>query len=458
MTPERAPVNSTGRTGHFAFIYRDPLSSLPSRVKAIVLAQDRQSERLVGLVQILLGFVLSVLYWLTPRPEDAVSNFSPVPVTLAIYIAFSLLRLALAARQRLPNWFVGVSIVTDIVLLLGLIWSFHLQYGQPAAFSLKAPTISYIFVFIALRALRFDPRYVLAAGCTAALGWALLTLAAVLMSGNDAITHNFTAYLTSNKILIGAEFDKIFAILLVTGLLTFVVNRAQTTLLRAVREESAGKEVRRFLSRGLAEAIAQSETLIEAGAAAERDAAIMMLDIRGFTRFSSTVPPRDVVAMLTGFHSRIVPIVRANHGVIDKFLGDGVMATFGAISASGTAAADALRALDEILVEAAAWQKEQESLACAAQLHVNGAVVSGPVVFAALGSNDRLEYTVIGEAVNLAAKLEKHNKTEKTRALFPEATLIQAIAQGYRPVLDPERRHSARVTGVDRPIDLCVRV
>lgn len=446
-----------GLMPYFRFFDRDPLSGVPERVKQIVRAQDRQSERLIGLVQILIGIVLAVLYWLAPRPDDAGASFMPVPVALALYIAFSLIRFGLAARQLLPNWLVGLSIITDIALLLGLIWSFHLQYGQPAAFSLKAPTIAYVFVFIALRALRFDPRYVLAAGCSAAIGWALLTLAAVLSMSRDAITHNFTDYITGNKILIGAEFDKIFAILLVTGLLTFGVRRAQMTLLRAVREESAGKEVRRFLSRGLAEAIASSDTLIEAGTATERDAAILMLDIRGFTKFSSAVPARDVVAMLTGFHARIIPLIRANNGVVDKFLGDGVMATFGAIGTSATGAADALRALDAILEEAATWQKEQENIAIASPLRVNGAVAWGQVVFATLGSDDRLEYTVIGDAVNLAAKLEKHNKTEKTRALFPEATLVRAVAQGYRVALEPERRRSARVAGVDEPIDLCAR-
>ena len=55
-------------------------------------------------------------------------------------------------------------------LLFGLIWSFHLQYGQPPSFYLKAPTLLYVFIFIALRALRFAPTYVLAAGLTAALG------------------------------------------------------------------------------------------------------------------------------------------------------------------------------------------------------------------------------------------------------------------------------------------------
>ena len=64
--------------------------------------------------------------------------------------------------------------VVDIGLLLLLIWSFHLQYVQPAAFYLKAPTLHYVFMFIALRTLRFDPTYVLVAGRRPPAGWAVL--------------------------------------------------------------------------------------------------------------------------------------------------------------------------------------------------------------------------------------------------------------------------------------------
>ena len=62
--------------------------------------------------------------------------------------------------------------VIDIVMLMGLIWSFHIQYHQPASFYLKAPTLLYVFIFIALRALRFEPRFVLTAGLVAAAGGA----------------------------------------------------------------------------------------------------------------------------------------------------------------------------------------------------------------------------------------------------------------------------------------------
>ena len=169
---------------------------------------------------------------------------------------------------------------------------------------------------------------------------------------------------------------------------------------------------------------------------------------------AAKVPPREVVKMLTGFHARVIPIIRANNGVVDKFLGDGVMATFGAINVSETAAADALRALDLILIEARLWLDEQKQLGLADPLHVNGAVTAGPVVFAAVGNEDRLEYTVIGEAVNLAAKLEKHNKYEATIALVPAATYALATAQGYVSNVRPLSRAKARVAGVSAPIDL----
>jgi adenylate cyclase len=441
--------------GGIVAAFRAPESTthLPARVVQLLHAQDRAAERLIIQVQLSLAAALAVLYVLAPRPADApMTMLAPVPIALAAYTLFALVRLLLSQRGPLPGWFVIPSIVADMSLLLGLIWSFHLQYGQPPAFSLKVPSILYLFVFIALRALRFDHRYVLAAGLTAAIGWAALTTAAVMEQG--VVTHNFVAYVAGNNILVGAEVDKIVAILLVTAVLTVGARRAQQTLLTAVREEAAGREIKRFLSRGVADQISMSEELIEAGHAAEREAAIMMIDIRGFTPFSTTVPPAEVVRMLTSFHARIVPIVQDYNGVVDKFLGDGVMVTFGAVGPSQSAAADALRALDRILEEAMAWQNSLDELGLKTPLHVNAAVASGTVVFATLGDATRLEYTVIGEAVNLAAKLEKHNKVEKTRALLPAATLEAARAQGYEPAVPPQPRPAAKVAGVTDPIDL----
>jgi adenylate cyclase len=431
---------------------------LPERVQAIIRDREEESERLIGWVQLGLVVTFGALFFLAPRPTDAhMTIYEPVPIALSVYALFTIARLAIAYFGRVPWWLLVISILIDISLLMMLIWFFHIDYGQPAAFSLKVPTFIYVFVFIALRGLRFDYRYVLLTGASVAVGWTVMVWAVISTDGANVITRNFGTYLTSNRVLIGAEFDKILTVLLVTCLLAVGVRRAQAMLVLATREEAAGREIRRFLSDGVAEAITRSDELVEAGTAVERDAAIVMLDIRGFTRLVAMMPPRRAVDILTSFHARIVPLVQKHNGVIDKFLGDGVMITFGAVTASTTAAADALRALDEIMHEASHWRQNLREQNNELSLDVNGAAVAGAVVFATLGNGNRLELTVIGDAVNLAAKLEKHNKTAGTRALTSRATFELATKQGYVAVENPKFIQAALVSGVTEPIDLLAR-
>lgn len=430
---------------------------MPKRVADLVLAQEIESERLIGWVQLGVAATFAMLYLIAPRPTDAPATMlAPVPIALVIYTAFTIVRLWLAYLRTLPAWLLVVSILADTVLLLSLIWSFHFQYEQPPAFSLKVPTFIYIIVFIALRALRFDYRYVLTAGLAAVVGWMSLVVLAVRMSPPGSVTRSFSTYINGNAILFGAELDKIFTLLMTTAILTIAVRRAHRNLVTAVREEAAGREIRRFLSSGVADAIAKAETVVEAGQATKRDAAILMLDIRGFTQFSMELTPELVVAVLTRYHARVVPIVQAQGGVVDKFLGDGVMATFGAVAPSDRAAADAVCALEAVMGEVDAWHGDLAALGLTSQLAVNGAVAAGRVVFAALGNAERLEYTVIGDAANLAAKLEKHNKTEGSRALVAADTFDLAVAQGYIPSGPIRRRAGARVMGLSEPIDVVI--
>jgi len=337
-----------------------------------------------------------------------------------------------------------------------LIWSFHIQYMQPPSFYLKAPTLLYVFIFIALRALRFDARFVVLAGLLAALGWGALITYVVYADPSDAmITRDYVAYLTSNSVLLGAEFDKIISILVVTALIAVALYRAKGLLVRAVSEQTAARELSRFFAPEIAARIKGADDGIRAGSGEMREAAILNLDLRGFTRLAGTAPPDEVMRLLAEYQRRMVPVIQRHGGSIDKFLGDGIMATFGAARASDVAAADALRALEAVMAEAAAWQAD-----CArdgrASVPVNAAVATGPILFGAVGDETRLEYTVIGEAVNLAAKLEKHNKELGVRALADRASFELAMAQGYAPQGDKRVVRGARVAGLDAPLDLVV--
>jgi len=419
--------------------------------------EQNDSEILVGWIQLGVVLVFGALYFISPKAFTPDAAFRPVPWVLSIYLVFTICRLWLSYRRPLPGWFVTLSIVADIALLMGTIWSFHIQYMQPPSFYLKAPTVLYVFIFIALRALRFEARYILIAGGVAALGWLLMVLYVVTIDAQDTmITRNYVEYLTSNSVLLGAEFDKVISILLVTIILAAAIARARTLLISSVRETAAAKSLSRFFAPSVAERIAGSEAEAGAGHATSRDAAIMMLDIRGFTPLAASLPPEEVIALLTDYQTQVVPIIRAYDGVVDKFLGDGILASFGAVDESNAYAANALNALDAILEKVEAWNSDRRSMGKNSVV-INGAVTSGPIVFGIIGDAERLEYTVLGDPVNLAAKLEKQSKEEKARAVASATCMDLAEAQGYERRRKWESRKARPVAGVDSSVDLYVR-
>ncbi len=432
-------------------------STPPERVARLIAEREIESERLIAAAQLLIGCVWTALYILAPKTFAVERTFAPVPVALVLYIGFSLLRLMLLRRAFAPPWFLALSVFFDMALLMGLIWSFHLQYGQPAAFYLKAPTLLYVFIFVALRGLRFSAGYVLLAGGTAALGWLALLQYALLTSEAPgmSITNDYVAYMTSAKVLIGAEFDKIIAILLTTAILALALMRARRLLVAAVSEEAAHRDLERFFAPEIANHITHAEDRILPGRGEMREAAVLVTDIRGFTRLAMTSDPDQLMAILAEYQRRMVSVIQAHGGSIDKFLGDGILATFGVSDASETTAADALYSLEALLQEAEDWRAARRARGLT-PLEIGFAVAVGPVVFGAVGDDSRLEFTVIGEPVNLAAKLEKQNKVEGARAMTTAETLARAEAEGFRPALPPEHLPARTVEGVESPVDLVV--
>ncbi|MBM3643014.1 MAG: adenylate/guanylate cyclase domain-containing protein [Alphaproteobacteria bacterium] len=292
-------------------------------------------------------------------------------------------------------------------------------------------------------------------GVCTALGWA--GMIGFVLSGEGGPpnrTRNFVEYMTSNSLLIGAEVDKIIAILLATSVLALAISRTRRLMDRAVTESAAARDLSRFLDPGVAARIRTSET-VRAGEGDVRDVAILMLDLRGFSRLATVLEPGEVMTALQDYQARFCPLITAHGGSIDKFLGDGILASFGAVSPSPTAAADALRAADDAIAATEAWRAARIA-AGARPIDVGLAVASGRVVFGAVGDGDRLEFTVIGEAVNLAAKLEKHNKTEGVSALTDDKTWQRALAQGYAGPAGREHRAGRRVEGVGEPVDIVV--
>ena len=432
-------------------------AQLPERVRAAIGRQQEQSEILIGWVQLVIVVLVGTVYESSSMAGGVVQeDYSFEFDVLVIYGIFCLVRLGLAYARLLRPWMLYLSVIADMFLLMGLIYSFHYKYAQPAVFYLKVPTLLFVFLFIALRALRFEARFVVFTGLTAIAGWIGLILYALDGRGGPANpTDDFVEYMTSNAFLIHAEADKIIAILLTTLVLALAISRARHLLVQAVSESTAAQDLSRFFDPGVAARIRGAAMSIKAGEGELRDVAILTADLRGFTRLSMELPPDEVMKVLQDYQGRVCPLIAATGGSIDKFLGDGILASFGAVMPSATAAADALRAADAVMAAAAAWREERRA-AGLPSLEIGLAVASGRVVFGAVGGGERLEFTVIGDAVNLAAKLEKHNKEEGTRALTDGGTYALAERQGYRASTAPERRPNRKVAGVAESVEIVV--
>ena len=147
-----------------------------------------------------------------------------------------------------------------------------------------------------------------------------------------------------------------------------------------------------------------------------RNLAFLFTDIRGFSSLCEGQGPDQVVKMLNHYLTIQVDIIRANGGDIDKFVGDEIMAMFDGAKKE----LHACRAGVQVS-EAMSAQRELAELASRHVVSIGIGINAGPVVFGSVGAGDRMDFTSIGETVNLAARLENATKTYRTRMLVSEA-------------------------------------
>ena len=428
-------------------------SPLPLRVQRELEREQFRAELLVTAVQLLLVGLLAALYVSTPAGFSPDAPIEAAPLGLVFFALLALVRLYTAWTGQLSRPVLAAGVMAEMVVLLFVIWATHLQYEQPPQFSLKSTQFVYVFILIGLRALRFEPAWVVVSGLTAAAGWSLLVAFAVQRAPEPPITWDYVTSLRSIQIHLGGELDKVLAVLVVTGVLALAIARARHLLERAVAQQRAVADLSLFFDDSVARRITGSEADVSAGQGEQRDATILFLDMRGFTEASMRLSPTELIALLGEYQRLAVPIIRRHGGSIDKFMGDGILASFGAVAPDPRHAAHALRAVDSILAAVDEWRLARVQAGLVAP-DVGGGLATGSVVFGIIGDGTRLEYTVIGDPVNLAAKLEKHNKAEKTRAITTRLAYDLALSQGYAGRKDV--REARSVAGVAAPLDLAV--
>ncbi|MGI9303787.1 MAG: adenylate/guanylate cyclase domain-containing protein [Gammaproteobacteria bacterium] len=401
---------------------------IPARVRERIRVQQQASEILIGRIQLLVVITWATLYALSPKTFSEDAEIVPVPWALGAYFLFTVGRLLIAHRRRLPDWMLYLSVVIDMSLLLGLIWSFHIQYQQPAAFYLKAPLLLYVFIFIAMRALRFQVRFVLLAGLVAACGWLAMTWYAINADPYGyVVTHDYVEYLTQNRVLLGAEVNKIIAILLVTAILSVAIARARSLLVQSVVDSSAAQDLSRFVPTEVAAQIKAADEEVVAGQGEVREATILFTDIAGFTHISETLAPEKLIKTLNEYFAAIAEPIDRFGGVINQFQGDAILATFNMPKSDTDHAANAVSAALAIQ-QAVHGRKFGDGVTLNTRVGVNSGLVVGGLV----GTGDRLGYTVHGDDVNLAARLEQLNKDYGTQIIVSERTRELAGPERFR--------------------------
>lgn len=151
----------------------------------------------------------------------------------------------------------------------------------------------------------------------------------------------------------------------------------------------------------------------------ERVVTILFSDIAGFTRLSESLPPAELVRGLNTYFAAMTSLVEEHGGFVDKFVGDAIVAVFGAPVDDGKHAEHAVRAalhMDRVM------QTGSLQLGSDVPIHIRIGINTGPVLIGNIGSPRRFNYTAMGDAVNLASRLEGANKTFATRILVSDTT------------------------------------
>ncbi|MBT6094934.1 MAG: adenylate/guanylate cyclase domain-containing protein [Rhodospirillaceae bacterium] len=431
------------------YLFGQPVpGDLPVRVQETIAAQQLESERLIGWVQMVLVIVFGTLYALAPPPAE-MAEFRLEPWVLGIYFTFTLIRLICAYNHYLPDWLLIISVIMDIGVLMALIWSFHIKYAQPPSFYLKAPTLMYVFIFIAIRTLRFEPKYIVYTGATAVVGWLALVMYVVLgEAGETMVTRNYITYLTQNSILIGAEIDKMISIVVVTLVLTGAVVRARRTFWRSAIDQSAAEDLSRFVSREVANHITSADRAIQPGDGESRVASVVFTDIEAFSTVSEKLTPKQLAGILNEYFMAMGEVIDRHGGVIVHYQGDLMLITFNAVTPDDEHAANAVRtalAISELAGSRTFGDGHMLKTRCG--------VNTGEITVGAIGAEGRLAFTVHGDEVNIGARLEQLNKEHGTYVLVGENTAeaCRDVCE-FEPVTEVTVRGRSQPTRVFKPI------
>lgn len=308
--------------------------------------------------------------------------------------------------------------------------------GWPDAMQLRLGNVGFLFVFLAFSALTYSPLLALWAGVAAGAAWLGGVLWVLAQPGSftlgpaDFAEMNvgsiIRALLDPNYVSVIAAAQEAFLLAVVGAVISAAVWRGRRQALRQITATRARTRLARYFSPDVVAELNHLSGDLETSET--REAAILFADIFGFTRLAEDMSPEETIDFLREFHHRATSAVFSNGGTLNKFIGDEIMATFGAIhemDKPGAAAVGAARAIVESVED---WSAERQQRGLS-PVKVGVGVHVGPVVVGNIGDERCLELAVLGDVVNTASRLQALTRRHDARIIVSEKALSLARAQ-----------------------------
>ncbi len=371
----------------------DPQSN-PATQTETGLTEEQVAGRLLALQgrTAALVAIAALVAFLVPFPQMIYYG-----ALMVLFLAIGFARYGLE-RSGLYRWWHDYLITAvDFALL-----AFTLLYPNPLAPSDDTPlnigNFAYFYVMLAGLAFGYQPHRVLWGGLMGAFFWALGLAWIGWQPRGVAVVITFPSVVETSIVF-----------LIVAVLMAVIVARSQRLVDRQVKAERERSHLARYFPPATVERLTSEDNPLSQ--MREQNAAVMFFDLVGFTRWAERHGPAEVITMLRDVHDRVESAVFAHEGTLDKYIGDGAMATFGTPDPGPRDATNALACVAAIALDFEAWNDERRRAGLEPVL-ISLGLHYGPVVVGNIGSARRLEFAVLGDTVNVASRLE-----ELTRAI-----------------------------------------